>query len=681
MLRYRSDVTAMEKLEEWMEESFKPHGELPFSFVYDTKKSEELLADFIEKTTCSPKKGTMQTKLKYQVDDQLLLEVEILRYEDFPVAEWVLYFENTGAENTKFIEDVKAMNLKISYPPFKKAGTVQYGAHDNILTYSGGSDCKIDDFIPLQEVLHHIANKKHMHFGSMNGRPTSGSHGCMPYFNLKTKDCGAVLALGWGGQWEMDLYTRRQPGKDDKCFTFEGGMPDTHIRLRPGERIRTPRALLMPWTGQQEESQNLFRRFMRAYHSPHVNGAAVQFPISVNDWGLNEKAQLEHLDMIKESGLPIDTYWIDAGWYGPEGTRCDLLTCDDWSDNVGYWGHDVSRYPNGLKPVSDRAHELGMKFLLWFEHERAMYGTPITLEHPEFFLGERKEGESLIYNLGNPKAWEWMYEMLSGKIEEYGIDILRIDHNEDTLDAWNSGDEEDQRGMTQIRCVEGLYKLWDRLRERYPHLIIDNCASGGRRLELESVSRSIALFRSDYFCYADSDPIGFQAQTCGLGKWVPVSTGGGRFEDQYSFRSTLNQGMSIDIKLVEQALEEPELLDTYKKYFDELMLVKDLYDKDMYLLTGVTVSPKDWLAYELYSPEDGKGAVLSFRRDLCPFDSATYQLKGLQEEAEYEVINVDTKEKICKRGDEITREGITVKIAETKGSSLILFQKIGKAQI
>lgn len=676
MLHYNNNCSSMDRLNEWLEESFRNNEELPFSFVYGGKASKDLLKMCPDKITRELERGRTQTNLRYQINEELLLEVEILRYQDFPVAEWLLYFENTGSKDAEILEEVKAMDLKIEYPPFRKAGTVQYGAHDNVLTYSGGSDCKIDDFIPLQEVLHHIANKKHMHFGSMNGRPTSGSHGCMPYFNLKTKDCGAVLALGWGGQWEMDLYTRKQPGNDDKCLTFKGGMPDTYISLRPGERIRTPRALLMPWAGEQEDSQNLFRRFMRAHHFPHVDGKPVVLPVSVNDWGLDEKRHFEHLDMIRKSGLPIDTYWIDAGWYGPEGTHCDLPTCDDWSDNVGYWGHDVSRYPNGLKPVSDRAHELGMKFLLWFEHERAILGTPITLEHPEFFLGEPKADGSIIYNLGKPEAWEWMFEMLSNKITEYGIDILRIDHNEDTLEAWNSGDEENRRGMTQIRCVEGLYKLWDKLLEAHPHLIIDNCASGGRRLELESVSRSVSLFRSDYFCYADSDPIGFQSQACGLGKWIPVSTGGGRFEDRYSFRSTLNQGLSIDIKLIEEALQNPELLEEYKEYFNEFMLVKDLYDKDMYMLTNVTVSPKDWLAYELYSPEEKRGAVLSFRRDLCPFDSAVYKLKGLEPETEYEISVLDTGEKYISRGEELMKKGIAAKIGETKGSSLILFQAV-----
>lgn len=680
MLEYGCADDAAKRLKEWMGKSFQNGEELPFSFVYAGESSKKLWDE--KRMVCiaaeeeSEREGKWQITYQYLIDQCIRLEVELTSYEDYPVAEWVLHFENTDTKDSEIIEQVKPMNVTIEYPPFRKAGTVQYGAHDNILTYSGGSDCKIDDFIPLQEVLHHIANKKHMHFGSMNGRPTSGSHGCMPYFNLKTKDCGVILVLGWGGQWEMDLYTRREEGKDGRGITFEGGMPDTYISLQPGERIRTPRALLMPWNNDQEESQNIFRRFMKKYHSPHIGGERVTLPISALDWGLNEADHFKHLDMIKESGLPIDTYWIDAGWYGPEGTRCDIPTCDDWSDNVGYWEHDVSRFPNGLKPVSDRAHELGMKFLLWFEHERAVYGTPLTLEHPEFFVGEQKADGSLIYNLGKPEAWTWMFEMLSGKVTEYGIDILRIDHNEDTLEAWNAGDTKNRRGITQIRCVEGLYKLWDELRARHPHLIIDNCASGGRRLELEAITRSISLFRTDYCCYADSDPIGFQSQTCGLGKWLPVSLGGGRYEDKYAFRSSMNEGASIDIKLIKEALEKPELLKEYKEYFAELLEIRELFSQDMYPLTNVTVSAKDWLAYEFYSPEKKSGMILSFRRDICPFNSAVYKMKGLADEVEYEVTNVDTGEKMWKRGKELKENGFEVHIGQAKKSNLVLIKGI-----
>ncbi len=72
--------------------------------------------------------------------------------------------------------------------------------------------------------------------------------------------------------------------------------------------------------------------------------------------------------------------------------------------------------------------------------------------------------------------------------------------------------------MTEIRYIEGLYTFWDELRLRHPNLIIDNCASGGRRIDLETVSRSVALWRSDYRYF---EPNGQQCHTYGLSFYLP----------------------------------------------------------------------------------------------------------------------------------------------------------------
>ena len=157
----------------------------------------------------------------YQLADGLQATVQCTYYKDTPAVEWSLSFRNNGGKNSAVLEHVKPLDIGVEYSPFRTAGTQQYGAHDNILYYSGGSDCKADDFLPLQEILHYISNKGSMHFGSLNGRPTSGSHGCFPYFNLKTQDCGVILALAWGGQWELDLQLQaREPGSSAACFRF-----------------------------------------------------------------------------------------------------------------------------------------------------------------------------------------------------------------------------------------------------------------------------------------------------------------------------------------------------------------------------------------------------------------------------------------------------------------------------
>ena len=106
-------------------------------------------------------------------------------------------------------------------------------------------------------------------------------------------------------------------------------------------------------------------------------------------------------------------------------------------------------------------------------------------QHTELAAGRWAEmslAEQML-NIGREDAYQWALEMISDRIRDYGIDVLRIDYNTGPLDSWRDTDEPGRRGITEIRCVENFYRLWDTLHARFPGLIIDNCASGGRRLD------------------------------------------------------------------------------------------------------------------------------------------------------------------------------------------------------
>ena len=159
---------------------------------------------------------------------------------------------------------------------------------------------------------------------------------------------GVFFAIGWSGQWEMTLLTRQQETPDAAAsFRFTGGMPGVSTVLYPGEKIRTARILLMPWDGEIDDAFNLSRRFLLKYHTPHVDGKPAVLPFSLLSWGHDEQRGKAEIDALVRSGLPLDTYWTDAGWYGPAGSHCDDKLCNDWSDYVGWYSHDPLRYPGG----------------------------------------------------------------------------------------------------------------------------------------------------------------------------------------------------------------------------------------------------------------------------------------------------------------------------------------------
>ena len=138
-------------------------------------------------------------------------------------------------------------------------------------------------------------------------------------------------------------------------------------------------------------------------------------------------------------------------------------------------------------------------------------GTWLATEHPDWILG------GSLLNLGNPEAFKWLVNHIDKIITDEGIDLYRQDYNIDPLPGWRSGDTKDREGITENKYVMGYLAYWDALLERHPGMLIDSCASGGHRNDLETMRRAIPLLRSDYLF----EPVGQQGHTYGLSFWIP----------------------------------------------------------------------------------------------------------------------------------------------------------------
>ncbi len=158
---------------------------------------------------------------------------------------------------------------------------------------------------------------------------------------------------------------------------MQAGMALTHLKLHPGEEIRTPRILTLFWQGEPRRGNNLLRQFILAHHRPTAGGKPVQAPITNANWGGTPAAShLANIRQIIAHDLPLDYYWIDAEWFGK----------GPWWKNPGNWEVKRDLYPQGFKPISDLLHSSGRKLLLWFEPERVCVGTPWYTEHAEWLL-------------------------------------------------------------------------------------------------------------------------------------------------------------------------------------------------------------------------------------------------------------------------------------------------------
>ena len=143
-----------------------------------------------------------------------------------------------------------------------------------------------------------------------------------------------------------------------------------------------------------------------------------------------EQNQLMCLNRYLEEKIGQDYWWTDAGWYPCRGS---------WP-NTGTWEVDQTRFPNGLRGVTDVAHSNGMKTLLWFEPERVTPKTWLSDNHPEWLLG------GILLNLGNPETLQWLIDHIDKTLTEEGIDLYRQDFNMDPLQHWRTNDAPIARG-------------------------------------------------------------------------------------------------------------------------------------------------------------------------------------------------------------------------------------------
>jgi alpha-galactosidase len=270
----------------------------------------------------------------------------------------------------------------------------------------------------------------------------------------------------------------------------------------------------------------------------------------------------------------------------------------------------------------------------------------------------------LLY-LGNPEAWRWLVEHVDNLIRDQGIDLYRQDFNFDPLDIWRSNDAPDRQGITEIRHVTGYLAYWDELRRRHPEMLIDTCASGGRRNDLETLRRAVPLWRSDY----PFEPTAMQDQTYGIALWIPYFGTAVNSDDPYVFRSQMVPGVGIGVEPDSKEINYERLL----RLLAQWRTVANDYYGDFYPLTSYSTANDVWMAWQFDRSDSGEGVIQTFRRPESPFESARFKLRGLHPRARYTLRDLDESQQTQMTGKELMDSGLLVSIKERPGAALITY--------
>lgn len=604
----------MRQSRSWTARFIADPARLPISFLYDGKAIAGIPASWnpvIKKNRIDA--NILQTTFEGMDDATgLALKVECLEYSDFPVVEWTAWLSNQGGQTTPLISDFLALDGQFD------------GTSPRVVNCNGDFYNR-EGYTPQETPL---AENEPLAFAPSGGRPCDQA---FPYFRLLFEDGGLSLAIGWPGQWSAS-FTHA-----GKAVQIKAGQEKTHLRLNPGETIRSQRITLLAWDGDASRAVNLWRRWYLAHVLPRPNGQPLtpKLALAATDEGeeftaATQENQIRFIEKFKKLGFSFDVWWIDAGWY----------SCYDENHErkwwcTGTWEPDPERFPNGLKPVSEQAAQAGARQLLWFEPERVTNGSWLDTQHPEWLLRVAGEDFNRLLNLGNPACRTWLTDHVNDLIQQNGIGIYRQDFNFEPLKFWRENEPEDRQGINENLHVQGYLQYWDDLLLRNPGLWIDSCASGGRRNDLETMRRSVPLHYSDYG-YGDH-PVKLAFHHT-LYQWIPYFKectlswdlhAPERFDrqvDSFSYHCGMAPMFFPVLDIRRDDYDFPlslKLIEVWRKAADLLV------NGDYYPLTLFHRSAEKWVVWQFDRPERGDGLIQGIRLPECAEETITVPLKGL----------------------------------------------------
>jgi alpha-galactosidase len=316
---------------------------------------------------------------------------------------------------------------------------------------------------------------------------------------------GLAFMLEWSGLWSM-TFRRPSPGAEPprSALTVEIGIWGLDLDLEPGETLPLPRLAIAAYDGDLDAGGNAVRRHIRRHVTPPLDGREVLPPTSFNHWfafGNDFTADLLTRAVDASAEVGLEYFVVDSGWFrGGHGA------------GVGNWDSvDETKFPRGVAPFADYVRSKGLKYGTWFEPEWAHRESDLYRNHPEWFWDTPPESltwspssngffQSVEYshmNFGLAEVRAWWLERIVRAYEEWGVRWIRWDNNHHPRPNWEHGVPSGRVGWRQIQHVQGLYRVLDEILAACPDLFLEQCASGGHRIDLGMARRGHSFWMND----------------------------------------------------------------------------------------------------------------------------------------------------------------------------------------
>ncbi len=496
--------------------------------------------------------------------------------------------------------------------------------------------------------------------------------------NLSGKIWFTQIGFSGGYRFTVDYHAR-----PDKC--------NTHLSIKaeltghnpmyvigPKQTFTTPAVYMGLVHGDLNDAVNEMHTHIRksVLNLPEADGSEAL---------INCGMGAEHDMSLEESKIFIDqfakmggeVFTIDAGWECPPEKQME------WPHYNGRNIPDKNRYPHGIKELCDYAHSKGLKFGLWVDIENIGKQCKIFDEHAEWrsvnAFGERTPK---LLDMSNPQASKWAENELARIIEEYELDLLRVDHNVDYTEYFGMRDT--GYGIPECVCIKhnkAVYQMYENLKKRFPDVIFENCAGGGGRTDLGMMKNFNHTWVSDWQKMPRSIAI-----TNGMTMALPPERVDRLFAGMgchtigsfdAHLRNTLLGHISLNVISPANAdINEKQIAfikhstDIYKSFIRPFLANSKIYHHTPDL------NESDYSVLEIASPDKNKCAITVIT--LCNTNerSLTVKPKGIDILKNYKVTFDNDCYSYDVKGAEIKQKGIEVHINTSLSSELVLIEKI-----
>lgn len=530
------------------------------------------------------------------------------------------------------------------------------------------------DWMPLKGVTTTIEGRR-------------GAGGDAPFFIVRNEALGQYFfgSLEWSANYHMEFQCEQEPANEDPVLIIHHNAepylrfkigPSAPAPLRviaPGETVSTPRMHMGHLEGDfdavvQAMHEHVRRSVLpadpagRAMLYQYDNGAAC---FGYLEGRYDEQHMFKDIDIARQ--LEAEVYVMDAGWW----------------DTMGDWTPSPTRFPRGLGPLVDYVHKKGMLFGLYMEAEKVEpTNSKIGKEHPDWLI----PGSGLL-NLTKPEVAAWLESEINRVITEYKVDLFRLDYNPGYPGDGHATSYDGFSENDYWRYYDVLYAMIDRLRVKYPNVIFQQAAEGGKRNDLGISGRFHESYLTDGlmtprvlrdYC-GQSLSLPPEIFVIGLGIALPFDYRG---QLDTHLRATFTLSRPFILSGVAPSPEElsPERRDRYvhyaniyKKFIRPIFHTCKVYNHAPITAHG-GIESSGWFAMEYGSQDRTKGWATLIRMGESDSDTFVFKPRGLDRGKTYKVTFDSTGETARVDGVRLMQEGLPIRLEAIMSSELLLFE-------